>query len=217
MPTGRGYDAVLFDMDGVLVEFMPTERKRAAVETALAAVDVDPTDEELAALLDASRAAREVCPRYGREPAAFFEAYDAESRRRQLDGLPEIKPAYDDAAVLRDLSATVGVASNNYQAVVDAVLDRDGLGEVVATAHGTDHRPGGRAARKPAPTLLDRALGDLRVERDRTLFVGDSAVDVAAADAAGVDAAYLDRSGDRPEREPTHRIENLRALPDLVE
>lgn len=49
--------------------------------------------------------------------------------------------------------------------------------------------------RKPLPGMLERAERELRIDRSRSIFVGDSAVDVEAAKRFGCRAVLLQREG----------------------
>jgi HAD superfamily hydrolase (TIGR01549 family) len=71
--------------------------------------------------------------------------------------------------------------------------------------------------RKPHPAIVREALRCVGVRAAEALFVGDTlAEDVAAATAAGVDAAWIDRRGRGvPAGTPTPRYV-LHALPDLL-
>lgn len=216
------YNGVVLDMDGVLVGHTPWELKREAVQGGFEAVGASPTGAHLEAVVRRSSAAAEVADRYGFEAAAFFDAYDERLCGAQLEALAAGgKPAYPDTEVLRTLELPLGVASNNYTPVVEAVLARDDLASLVRSAHGTTPGAAGRAERKPDPRLLDRAVAGIGA--DRPLFVGDSAADVGAARAAGVDVALISRpaetdgsGGPAGDLDPTHGIESLRALPGLL-
>jgi HAD superfamily hydrolase (TIGR01549 family) len=212
------YDGVVLDMDGVLVGHTPWELKREAVVGAFEAVGVSPDGDDLEAVVRRSSAAAELADRYGFEPAAFFDAYDERLCEAQLEAIADGgKPAYPDTDALRTLGLALGVASNNYTPVVEAVLARDDLASLVHSAHGITPGAAGRALRKPDPTLLRRAVAGIGA--DRPLFVGDSPADLGAGRAAGVDVALLSRpeeSRREVDAEPAHRIESLRSLDGLL-
>ncbi|PSQ56649.1 hypothetical protein BRD18_08440 [Halobacteriales archaeon SW_7_71_33] len=111
--------------------------------------------------------------------------------------------------------------SNNYQSVVDDVVERH-FPDRFAVAYGTEPGETGRRRRKPDPHFLMRAVDDLGVDPAATLLVGDSADDVDAAAAAGVDVAYLRRDPDRGRSEPdtdaapTYRVDGLDELIAVV-
>lgn len=81
---------------------------------------------------------------------------------------------FDDTAAAYDILHRHGILAR-----VDAVVVSESLG-----------------LRKPHPLLVDTALRALGAAREDTLLVGDTfAEDIAAAHAAGIDAAWIDREG----------------------
>lgn len=226
-PTTAGYDAVVFDMDGTLVEYTGHDHRRSAAVEAFDAVGIDPTDAELDVVAESSTAnAREICDDRGVDPADFYARFDPALLDRQLalleDGgkrpYPDAVDALDRLGIGTDDGAPVAaVLSNNYQAVVEAVLDRHFPGRF-HTAYGVDPGLEGRRYRKPDTRYLQQALDDLGVNPDRTVVVGDGASDVAVAAAAGMDSVHVRRHDTRPETatDPTHQTDGLTGLPAIV-
>ncbi len=102
---------------------------------------------------------------------------------------------FDDTGAAYDILHRHGVLG-----YVDAVVVSESLG-----------------LRKPHPLLVETALRMLDVSPDAALLVGDTfGEDVAAAHAAGVDAAWLDRAGCGvpPGADPPRFV--LRGLPELA-
>jgi len=233
----NGYAAVVFDMDGTLVEFTGRELRRETAVEAFDEAGIAPTDAEMAAVVDGSTAnARAVCRDRGVDPAAFYDPFDRLLAKRQRAVIADGgKPPYEDAlAALEGLSGVTttraeradggdrpavgtAVVSNNYQSVVDSVVERH-FPDRFAVAYGTDPGDEGRRRRKPDPHFLLRALEDLAVDPGAALMVGDSADDVDAAAAAGADVALLARGRGRsePAAEPTYRLDGLDELVDVV-
>jgi len=74
---------------------------------------------------------------------------------------------------------------------------------------------------KPDRSIFDMALRELGVEPENVWHIGDDlTTDVAGANAAGLTAAWLNRSG-RPwsegDPEVDHEIRSLTALPELLQ
>lgn len=213
------YDAVILDSDGVLVELTGPDALAAVIERTYRSLGVDsPSAADREALwvgttVDRVRAA---CERHGLDPEAVWE------RRDRLISAAECtairagrKPLYDDVAALTALDRPLGVASNNLRTTVAYVLDRHGLTDHVGSVQARTPCLDGLSRRKPDPHYLQRALADL--DAGTALFVGDSASDVKAARAAGIDAALLTRPDRDPaDAAPDHAIESLAELPDLV-
>ncbi|PSQ37973.1 hypothetical protein BRD10_04550 [Halobacteriales archaeon SW_12_71_31] len=234
-----GYAAVVFDMDGTLVEFTGRDLRHETAVEAFDEAGIAPTDDELAAVVDGSTAnARAVCRDRGVDPAAFYDPFDRLLAERQRAVVADGgKRPYDDALrALEELTAPaarreradggpppvdVAVVSNNYQSVVDDVIERY-FPDRFAVAYGTEPGEADRRRRKPDPHFLLRAVDDLGVDPAATLLVGDSADDVDAAAAAGVDVAHLRRDPDRgrsepdPDAAPTYRVDGLDELLAVV-
>lgn len=226
-PSG-GYDALVFDMDGTLVEYTTDDLRREAAVTAFEAVGIDPSDDELRSVAAGSTEnARGICRERGVEPDDFYEQFDpllAERQHEVVEGGG--KPPYDDALTALDRLGIDGdgpngtlaaVLSNNYQSVVERTLDRHLPGHF-PVAYGVPTGPAGRERRKPHAGYLRAVLADLDAAPDRTLVVGDGRSDVAVAAAVGVDCAHVERRGPHTgDEEPTHRIETLVSLPAIVD
>ncbi|MCW5892568.1 MAG: HAD family hydrolase [bacterium] len=116
------------------------------------------------------------------------------------------------AAARRD--GPVGVVSNfDDTATAYEILRRHGILPHLATVVVSE----AVGVRKPHPAIVREALRCVGVAASEALFVGDTlGEDVAAAVAAGVDAAWIDRHGRGvPAGTPPPRYV-LHALPDLL-
>jgi phosphoglycolate phosphatase len=118
---------------------------------------------------------------------------------------------------LRVIAADKAVATNKPGALARTIIDRVGLGRDFALVLGEDDV----GARKPDPLIVDIARGKLGAARARTLYVGDSLVDAATADAAGVDLClvtygYADRDAIRAAPAKFH-IDRFDALLPILE
>jgi len=192
------YEAVLFDMDGVLLHGAETVSwiYQTAARNALEDFDVYPPTHEIDALerFHYTPAMQSTCNKLGVSVEDFWErreTYAAKLENQQLrDG--ERRP-FDDIDVIEELAAShkLGVVSNNRQATVDEMISVCGL-DFMDVAIGRCHSLEGYDDRKPDPTMLSTALRTLDTEAG--LYVGDSAKDVTAADRAGIDSAFLYRS-----------------------
>lgn len=221
MNDPRPYDAVVFDNDGVLTEPTDPARLRRAVETAFAAVGVsDPAP----AHVDAVRNARSpetvaaVCDEYGVDPERFWRRHEREAAATQRVALRSgEKRLYDDVAALEGIDLPRGLVSNNQHRTVEYVLSTFDLDGLFDTCYGRFPTPAGMGQRKPDPHYLRLALADLGA--DSALYVGDSEVDVVAAERAGVDAAYVHRDhrpADYLDRSPTYELDGLLDLPAVL-
>ena len=178
-------DAVIFDLDGTLVDTVET-RIDAWLET-FEEVGLHATRDILVPLigLDGRRLAREIAALAG-QPIDFdrSEAIDKLSgeiyERRNAD--PEPLPGVHelvDAIEARGLKWSIATSSrkDQVQTSVKALgLDREP--SIVDASH-VEHA-------KPEPDLLLRAAEELNVEPGRCWYVGDSTWDMVAAVAAGM-------------------------------
>jgi HAD superfamily hydrolase (TIGR01549 family) len=193
-----GYDGLLLDHDGVLVELIDREAIAAGLrqhgEPRLRALGVDLEPELLDAFgVGADRTEiRTLADRYGVDPEALWQCRDdaVEATLHAATRAGEKDP-YDDVDVLAGLDIPRGVVSNNQRRIVAFVLAEHGLDGLFDTIRARDPLLSSLDRKKPAPTYLEAAMADLGVERP--LYVGDSESDVVAAHRAGVDTVFLRR------------------------
>jgi len=214
------YEAVVFDMDGVLLTMTDGAVIDRAAREAFAAFGVDPTDEAVEPFVRGDAAAlAAACEPFDPDPGGVWPAREwaaAWLQAREMDA--GRKRPYDDAAdALAALDARIGLVSNNQHHTVGYALDRFGLEDLFETAYGRGHTVDALRRRKPDPHYVDRALADLGT-RD-ALYVGDSGVDVEAATRADVDSAFVrreHRTDYRLREEPDYEVSDLAELVDLL-
>ncbi|MFP8952559.1 HAD family hydrolase [Natrialbaceae archaeon A-arb3/5] len=215
------YDAVVFDNDGVLTT--PTDRTvlLEAITAAFERVGVtDPADEHVETLLGPTVSSlRRIATEHAVEPAALWNARERAAIEAQLGELrAERKRPYEDVTVLDALDVPTGIVSNNQHETIGNILDHCELGEF-ETWYGREPTIGGIERKKPKPHYLELAIDDLGAANP--LYVGDSRVDVVAADAAGIDSAFLRRESRLgtpapTDPEPAYEIDSLRELSTIV-
>ncbi|HLG71385.1 MAG TPA: HAD family hydrolase [Chloroflexota bacterium] len=138
----------------------------------------------------------------------------------EVRSLTEIRLHDEVAPTLRRLRAqglTLGLATAARGAWIQRVLERHevaGLLAAVVTAADVKQR-------KPAPDLLLECLRRLGSHSDRSVYVGDSPIDIIAAKAAGVrPIGVLCGASDRAallETEPDLILEHVGQLPAVLE
>ena len=224
----RRIEAVLLDMGGVLIPELQTYERAVRDRAFLAALceqgvaDPEPFVIERAKRLRAAyRALEAECT----QPDLDEVFADCSPRvralllgafRRQAAPPPYMHAREIVARLARDYR--LGLISNNampgdhHARVLRAAGILEHLGCAVWSANF------GR--RKPDPAMILHVLGELRVPRERAIFVGDKLrTDVAAARRAGVRSVYIRKRGaPRPSGElrPDFTIGDLRALPGLL-
>ena len=123
---------------------------------------------------------------------------------------------YPDAAPALGLLRLAGIRSavvSNWDVSLRGVLSEIGLGglvdEVVVSAEV--------GATKPDPLIVEAALRRIRCPAGKALMVGDSPeTDVAGAQAAGVRAVLVDRTGTASDMVGVERIFTLEGLEKLL-
>jgi HAD superfamily hydrolase (TIGR01509 family) len=203
-------DAVLFDLDGVLVD------SKEAWFLAVAEAGVRFRGQPV------TRAEFE--PTFGQGTEADIPLFGFSCTAAQLDRFYEDAFVRNLAAVHVDGSAPavlselkrrglkLAVVTNSVAVVAHATLRHAGVFELFNSLATADRVP----KSKPAPDLPLLALKELRVDASQALFVGDSRFDREAAAAAGVPFAGL-RLGAAPDRierlaEVLERVSALGAL-----
>jgi phosphoglycolate phosphatase len=194
--------AVLFDMDGTLVDTLPDIAM--AVNTGLAELGLRTLDEtHIATLigngprmlslgtLEAQHALTseqreglvdQVLARY-----AHHYATQAGSLGRAFPGAAEC------LRELRERGLKLAIVTNALQHLAETVLTRFGLAPYLDTIVGGDRV----VKHKPHPEPLWHACAEFGVAPEATLMVGDSVTDVAAARAAGCDIVVVPHGYDQ--------------------
>jgi phosphoglycolate phosphatase len=176
MERYEGYDAVVFDLDGTLVDLdVDWARVDESAAVMLDRAGVAPAEDAWAAL-DAAEAA---------DVGGVHEMV-CDHERRGAERSTRL-PAADDLRALAEAGRPTAVCSLNCEAAVRIALNAHGLGDAPDAVVGRDSAD----ARKPDPAALRAALGPLGVDPEGTLFVGDSPRDEETAERAGVDFRYV--------------------------
>ncbi|MCB1382897.1 MAG: HAD-IA family hydrolase [Notoacmeibacter sp.] len=214
--------AILFDLDGTLVDSVPD--LRTAVNAALAAEGHAPLSDAdvrlmvglgAAKLVERAFAARAVplsADALALRTARMLDAYAdcLTENTKALPGALEMVAAYHRARV------KIAVVTNKPQAPARTILSRLGFADHVDAVIGGDTGP----ARKPAPDMLLHAVQGFGLHPSRALMVGDTAHDVEAARAAGmavlvVEGGYTARPAAQLGADSV--LASLSALPQAIE
>ena len=177
-------DAILFDLDGTLIDSV---RITCAIIDAMLAArgSDDRADPAIARAMDAVGGAAMIAAVLGRhcrdpdaEIAEFRARHAVVSTPSDL-AFPGVTAAL---AALHDAGIRLGICSNKPQALCDKILaDLDLARYFGAIVGARPDRP-----RKPAPDAARFAMAGKAADAAICLYVGDSAVDVATAHAAGL-------------------------------
>jgi len=215
------YDAVLFDFDGVVVETPSSQRLYDALGRTYEKFGrTGPATETFQELMrgDFESIAKR-CHSLGIQTDSFCAQAAREMVRVQREEVERgLRSVYDDVAAMRSLEAPLGIVSDNHPTVVSTLLDRFGLRSLFETVYGCPLTPDGLSRRKPDPTNIEAAIADL--EAETALYVGDRAVDVRAADNAGIDSVLVSRADDDGtdlDVTPTYQLSSLSQLPAAIQ
>lgn len=179
----RKYDAVIFDLDGTLLNTLDDLADSANMMLAELHLPLRTVDEVrrfvgngVAKLVNrALPAGKEGLQKQAL--ARFSDIYkeNMQNKTRPYDGIAEMLHSLHKGGV------KLGIASNKPHDAV-AALASQVFGDVIAVAVGEGYG----VPPKPAPAMLLDVMARLGVSPARTLYVGDSEVDMHTARAAGV-------------------------------
>lgn len=190
---GRGCRAVVFDLDGTLVDTIGD--LTMALNRTLADLDLPPHSEDavrgmvggglaklLARGLSAHGASLEATDR-DRAVARLLHHYAASpaDRSRLYPGAREALSA------LRDAGLACGLCTNKPEPIARDLLQALGIADAFGHIQGSD----AGFPKKPDPAGLTHVVGALGATPETALMVGDSVVDVETARAAGLSGVVL--------------------------
>ncbi|SCG45907.1 HAD family hydrolase [Micromonospora inositola] len=176
-------DAVLFDLDGVIVDSEPVwEEVRRAYVAAHGGTWQSDTQRRLMGMSTGEWAAY-LSGELGvdRSPEQVATEVVAEMTRRYAERVPLID---DAAAVVRRMAARwpLGLASSSPTALIAAALEATGLADAFGATLSTEETARG----KPAPDVWLAVAARLGVDPTRCVAVEDSSNGVRSAAAAGM-------------------------------
>jgi phosphoglycolate phosphatase len=173
------YELVIFDLDGTLIDSIGdiTDALNRVLGTSYG-------DAQVAQWVGAG--VQELLTRAG-APGDLAEV--ARRYRADYAGTPVVRtrPYLGVRETLSRMDCEKAVATNKPGQISRAIVDKLGLADQFIAVLGEDDV----GARKPDPLIVDVLRGKVGTPRARTLYVGDSLVDAATAEAAGVDLCLV--------------------------
>jgi HAD superfamily hydrolase (TIGR01509 family) len=178
----RSARAVLFDLDGLLVDSEPVwfEVEAAAVVRLGGSWAAEHQAAVIGGTMDAS--CRYMIEHTGADITVdeLSDQLIGEMVRRFRDALPVHAGALELVDAVRAAGVSTGLVSSSYRVLVDAALDRLGRDRFDVTVAGDEVASG-----KPDPEPYRTACDRLGVSPQTTVVLEDAASGVAAAEAAG--------------------------------
>lgn len=195
--------AVLFDMDGTLLDTAPDFI--AVCQAMRAARDLPALDDKLIRDQISGGARAMVAATFAMDSEAEgFEALRLEFLERYLEhcavlsqpfpGMPELLADIEQAKLIW------GVATNKPARFAEPIMQQLGLAQRSAVLVCPDHV----SRSKPDPEMLLLACQRIGVQPGETLFVGDDARDIEAGRAAGCRTAAVTYGYIHPDDNPRH-------------
>jgi phosphoglycolate phosphatase len=202
-------DAVIFDLDGTLVQLtIDFWQMRTEVYELATCYDVR-VDEQRRQLLalefiadvvaELNQRSPQLAAKFESDANAAIEAIELEAAKRAdlFSGVPQM------LTWLRERGLKLGIITRNCRAAAGTVLES--LRPLMGVVLTRDDVP----VVKPDPLHLRRALELLGVRGERALMVGDHPLDVVTGQAVGAFTAGILRPGETPDR-------YAKVSPDLV-
>jgi len=220
MPVAMSPSALLFDLDGTLIDSEQSICDAASTAFAAQGVKVDPLDvaDHLGApLLElfhifVDDSVGMESPAYIAFRDAFIAAHD-EHPNAHPELLPGVKAAFD---VLQGLQLPMSVATTKPTDRAVPHVEHTALKGVLQHIQGTD--PGMKA--KPEPDVVLAACAALDVDPKTVWMIGDTLRDVRAAHTAGAVAVVVAYSDAQLQRAQTFGadaiVRSLEELPQLL-
>lgn len=175
-PTDDGYDAIVYDLDGTLID-LDVDWQTVADDAAemFADAGIDATGVDLWEMFDLAAEQG-----FEAELESIVTAHEEEGARRSerlrtADEVGERGAPVGVCSLNSESACRIALAMHELEADVEAVVGRDSV-----------------ATRKPDPEPLSATLRELDAAPERTVFVGDARRDERTAERAGVAFRYVE-------------------------
>ena len=187
--------AIVFDMDGVIIDSEPMHHK--ATMLTLSRFGINVTEEELHPFIGVSGETyhKTLVTNHGLTAgmAEFISEYDKAVEEVFASGYPEVKGARDLIGMASEKGLKIGLASSSSPHMIHDVLFRLGIADFFdAVVSGRNVNNG-----KPAPDIYLEAAERLSTATGDCVAIEDAAAGVASAKAAGMRVIGFDNPNSR--------------------
>ena len=178
------YEVILFDLDGTLLDTL--DDLHVSVNAALAEFSYPKRTREEVRAFVGNGIAKLIERAIGAKTPNFDEVLQAFKTHYFENCMVQTKPYAGIIELLQTLKKKdikAAVVSNKADAAVQT-LAKAYFGDLLCMSVGEDEARGIR--KKPAPDTLLQVLQTLGIDKEKTVYVGDSEVDIQTAQNAGV-------------------------------
>lgn len=219
--VGMKYDAVIFDMDGVILDsglndfdWMDQIRKKKASE-----LGYDYSKDDAVQIVQSTEMSQ-VNELMDRKEMSLEEVTEIEHRVQNAKiSLVEhgaIRLFSSTQKLLDDIDRPVGLATNSPSKTARFTLRYFGISDYFDAfeALPLDNFEHYITHKKPHSYMLEKVKEELDAENP--LMVGDTSADIKAAENAGIDSVLVQSYSEYENLNPTHRIRNLDELRSII-
>jgi HAD superfamily hydrolase (TIGR01549 family) len=216
------FKAVLFDLDGTLIEFkFKVKESRLAMIEWLKKNNFDTSkfssETKTQKIFDGLKLQTNSADRGDYETAK--QALHEILNEFEFEGFSRAKPHPGSLQVLKrlkDEQILTGLVTNSGRRPVDSILGTFGFLPFLTTVITRDEM----SSMKPEPDGILKAIEQLEVQKENTVYVGDSVIDIEAARTAGVSSIALSQglySRENLEKEkPDYLISNIEEVDEII-
>ena len=183
-----GIEAVVFDLDGVLVDSIEAWYSMQKVSfKKYSGREISFEDWKTNFW---GKDSTEMYRILGLPPERIAEAIKWQSEEL-MNSIDKIKPVATALIVLesvKDLGAKIGILSNNKKEFITAVLKHFGFYKFFDSIVGDEVEP------KPSPKGLLKSVENLGAKKENSVFVGDTETDLKAGNAAGIKTIIIGKN-----------------------